>query len=100
MAYSQMPIDLGNVRAEDLDRELLRVSIWVELDTINLYEQFAARTQDEGIKKVLADVITEEKTHTGQFMEMLAHLDPEQAAQFAQARSEVKEQTGLDVPKL
>jgi len=38
-----------------------------ELDAINFYEQMAALTEDEGIRKVLLDIAKEEKTHMGEF---------------------------------
>jgi len=38
-----------------------------ELDAISLYEQLAAATENEDIKKILLDVAKEEKTHVGSF---------------------------------
>ena len=88
------------MKPEDVDKEMLRAAIWVELDTVNLYEQFMAVTKDEATLKVLQDINAEEKKHTAQFMEMLLHLDPEQVQEFQKARDEVKELTGLDIPEV
>jgi rubrerythrin len=42
------------------------VSIIGELDTINLYEQVAALTQNEAIRAQILDIAKEEKTHIGE----------------------------------
>ena len=49
---SNIPINLEKIKKEDLDKEILRVGIIAELDAINLYEQLAAMTKDEHIKKI------------------------------------------------
>jgi rubrerythrin len=100
MDYSKTPVDLSKVKPEDVDKEMLRAAIWVELDTVNLYEQFMAVTNDDATVRVLRDVTTEEKKHTAQFMQMLLHLDPEQVKEFQKARDEVKKLTGLDIPEV
>ncbi len=99
MDYSKTPVDLSKVRPEDIDKEMLRAAIWVELDTINLYEQFMAVTKDDAMLKILRDVTAEEKKHTAQFMDLLLHLDAEQVREFARARDEVKKLTGIDTPQ-
>jgi rubrerythrin len=64
---SQIPINLGKAAKGDVDREILRAGIIAELDAINLYEQMAAMTENENIKKILLDIAKEEKTHMGEF---------------------------------
>ena len=44
------PIDLGKVKKEDIDKEILRLGMIAELDAVNLYEQLAAMTKDENLK--------------------------------------------------
>jgi len=44
---SQIPINLENVKKEDLDNEILRTGVIAELDAINLYEQMAAMTEND-----------------------------------------------------
>jgi len=68
---SQIPIDLSKVKKEELDREILRVGVIAELDAVNLYEQLAAMTENENIKKILLDIAKEEKTHVGEFQALL-----------------------------
>jgi rubrerythrin len=90
---SQFPIDLTKVSKRDLDKEILRIGMIAELDAVSLYEQLAAATEDEGIKKVLLDVAKEEKTHVGEFQALLLKLDQEQVEELADGEKEVKEMT-------
>ncbi len=92
---SQLPIDLTNVPKEQIDKEILRVGIIAELDAVNLYEQLAAKTTNEDIRKVLLDIAKEEKTHVGEFQELLLRLDNEQLEELGHAREEVDELTGI-----
>ena len=64
---SQLPTNLEKVRKEDLDKEILRAGIIAELDAISFYEQMAALTENEDIRKILLDIAREEKTHVGEF---------------------------------
>ncbi len=59
---SDIPKRLEKLSGEDLDKEILRVGMIAELDAISLYEQMAAMTESEDIKKVLLDIAKEEKT--------------------------------------
>jgi len=90
---SQIPINLGEVKEEDLDREILRTGIIAELDAINLYEQMAAYSQKENIKKILLDIAKEEKTHMGEFQAMLLRLDKEQVNELEAGGKEIEELT-------
>ena len=85
------PIDLSKVKKEDIDKEILRLGIIAELDAISLYEQLAAKTKDEKIKAVLLDIAKEEKTHAGEFQEILLERDKEQVEEIEKAKKEVKE---------
>lgn len=91
---SQIPIDLGKVKKEDLDAEILRVGMIAELDAVNLYEQMAAMAQDGNIKKILLDIAKEEKTHVGEFQALLLNRDKEQVKELEEGRKEVKEEVG------
>jgi len=63
---STTPVDLNKIDKKNIDKELLRVSIIGELDTVNLYEQVAALTQNEAIRAKILDIAKEEKTHIGE----------------------------------
>jgi len=91
---SKIPFDLDRIDEEDLDRQILRIAIMAELDAINLYEQLASLTEDEDLKAVLLDVAREEKTHVGEFMEMLLRMDEEQVEELEAGKEEVEEILG------
>ena len=90
---SQSPIDLDKVSKEDIDKEILRLGMIAELDAVSLYEQLAAKTKSEKIKKVLLDIAKEEKTHIGEFQTLLLELDPEQIQELEKGKKEVGELT-------
>jgi len=91
---SQMPIDLKKLKKEDLDKEILRLGMIAELDAVSLYEQMAAMTEDENIRKILLDIAKEEKTHVGEFQTLLLKLDQEQVKELEEGKKEVDELTG------
>jgi rubrerythrin len=88
---SKIPIKIENVDRKILDREILRVAIIAELDAINLYEQLAAATDNESVRKVLLEVAREEKTHVGEFQALLLEEDAEQAKELEEGKKEVEE---------
>lgn len=62
-----------------------------ELDAVSLYEQLAAMTKSQGVKKILLDIAKEEKTHLGEFQALLLSLDQEQKKELENGRREVAE---------
>ena len=90
---SKIPIDLERVKKEDLDKEIVRVGMIAELDAVSRYEQLAAMTENEKIKKILIDVAKEEKTHVGEFQALLLEMDAEQEKELEEGKKEVKELT-------
>jgi rubrerythrin len=91
---SKIPIDIGKIKKDDLDKEILRAAIIGELDAINLYEEFANMTENKDLKSVLMDVAGEEKTHVGEFQTMLLRMDNEQEIELGKGKKEVEELTG------
>jgi len=89
--FTHIPVDLKNIEKDQIDKEILRTAIIAELDAINIYEQMAAMTKDENLKKVLLDVAQEEKTHVGEFQTMLLKKDKEQVGELAHGEKEVHE---------
>ncbi len=89
---SKLPIDLEKVKKENIDKEILRAGIIAELDAINLYEQMAELAQSEDIKKIMLEVAREEKTHVGEFQELLLRIDKEQTAELEEGKKEVEEE--------
>lgn len=89
---SKIPeVENGNV-----DKELLRFGIIAELDAVNLYEQMARLTKDEKLKKVFLDVAKEEKTHVGEFQELLNSLDAENETELKNGAKEVDDMTNSE----
>lgn len=88
---SQLPTNLDKVTKANTDLEILRAGIIAELDAINFYEQLAAAASNAKIKKVLQDIAREEKTHVGEFEEMLLRLDKEQVEENKEAKEEIEE---------
>ncbi|OIO40767.1 rubrerythrin [Candidatus Pacearchaeota archaeon CG_4_9_14_3_um_filter_31_7] len=90
---AQTPIDLTKVDKKNLDNQIIRFGLIAELDAINLYEQMAALTKDENLKKVLLNVAKEEKEHVGEFQTLLLERDEEQAEELEEGKKEVEEIT-------
>ncbi|MBA7688629.1 hypothetical protein ES703_97114 [subsurface metagenome] len=82
------------MKKEDLDKEILRVGMIAELDAVSLYEQMAAMTENENIKKLLLDIAKEEKTHLGEFQALLLKEDKEQEKELEEGKKEVNELVG------
>jgi len=87
---SQIPVDLTKVKKDALNNEVLRAAIIGELDAINLYDQLAAQTDNEDIRKVMLDIAKEEKTHVGELQTLLLRLDAEQARELEAGKKEVQ----------
>ena len=91
---SDIPKSLEKVSGVDLDKEILRVGMIAELDAVSLYEQLSAMTENENLKKVLLDISKEEKTHVGEFEELLKRIDKEYAGEIESGRKEVEDMIG------
>ena len=89
---SNIPIDLTKVKKENIDKEILRVGIIAELDAVNLYEQLAAATENNDIKRILLDIAKEEKTHVGEFQALLLGVDKQQAEELEAGKEEVEKE--------
>ena len=90
---SKIPIILESIGKEDMDKEILRTGVIAELDAINLYEQMAAMTKNNDIKKIFLDIAKEEKTHVGEFLTLLLKKDGEQGVELEKGKKEVEELT-------
>lgn len=91
---STIPSSTSKLSKREVDLEILRVGIIAELDAINLYEQLAASTENEDLRKVFLEIAREEKTHFGEFQALLLKLDKEQVEELEKGGKEVKELTG------
>lgn len=86
---SEIPKKLEKLKKEEINKEILRVGMIAELDAVNLYEQLAAITDKDEIKKVFLDIAKEEKTHVGEFQALLLKEDKEQLKELEEGRKEV-----------
>lgn len=86
---SELPTNLSGLPQDQKDKEILRLGMIAELDAVSLYEQLAAATNNEDIKKVLLDIAKEEKTHVAEFETMLLKLDQEQVQENEKGKQEV-----------
>lgn len=91
---SLIPANIEKLEKAELDREILRTAIIAEYDAINLYNQMAALTANEDLRKVLFDIAKEEKTHVGEFQALLLAVDPEHTRELEHGKKEVKELIG------
>jgi rubrerythrin len=57
------------------DAEFLRLAMIAELDAVSLYKQFAERTKNKNIKKIMLDTAEEEAIHAGEFRKLLTMID-------------------------
>jgi len=67
----------------------IRQDIVAELDAINLYQSHIDATDDERVRRVLAHVRDEEKTHVGELLVLLKILDPDQEKLLEEGSEEV-----------
>lgn len=91
---SKIPIDVGELRQENINKEILRLSIIAELDAVNLYEQLFDMTDDISLRKILSSVVEEEKTHIGEFETLLLKMDSEQEKELSKGKKEAEELLG------
>jgi len=91
---SDIPKNLSKVRSEEINKEVLRAGMIAELDAVSLYEQLAAMATDHDVRKVLADIAKEEKTHLAEFETMLLRIDKEKVEEMEKGKKEVEELTG------
>jgi len=89
---SEIPKGFDKIKDKKVrDAELARIGLIAELDAINLYEQLASLAEDETLRKVFLEIAREEKTHVGEFLEVLKRLDPEQVKEIEKGKEEVEE---------
>lgn len=91
---STIPSDLKKVKPSEFNKEILRVGMIAELDAVSLYEQLAAETTSNDIRKVLLDIAKEEKTHMAEFEALLLREDKEQVRELEAGKKEVQKTTG------
>lgn len=89
---SKIPVELSKMNKESVDKEILRAGMIAELDAINMYEQMAALADDKNIRRMLLDIAKEEKTHLGEFQQLLLNRDEEQVKELEKGKEEVRKE--------
>jgi rubrerythrin len=84
---SQIPLKISE---GNKNKQMLRDGIIAELDAVNLYEQMADNSKNRLFKKVMLDIAGEEKTHAGEFLDVLLSMDKEQLRSLIEGRKEIK----------
>lgn len=85
------PLDLAQTTGEDKEKQILRVGLISELDTVNLIEQLASVSKDEKVKAILLRIIKEEKVHIGALETLLLRIDEQQMAGLAEGTKKLEE---------
>jgi rubrerythrin len=69
----------------------IRFMIAAEYEAIQMYMQLSESTDDPLVKEVLVDIANEERVHTGEFLKLLYHLEPEEEERYKEGFKEVEE---------
>lgn len=69
----------------------IRFMVAAEYEAVQMYMQLAESTDDKLANDVLRDIADEELVHAGEFLKLLNHLAPDEAALYAKGAEEVEE---------
>jgi rubrerythrin len=69
----------------------IRFMVAAEYEAVQMYMQLAESIDDQLAEEVLKDIANEELVHAGEFLKLLHHLSPEEAALYAKGAEEVEE---------
>lgn len=75
---------------EELIRAI-RFMVAAEYEAVQLYIQLAESIDDPLAIAVLRDIADEERVHAGEFLRLLHHLAPDEAALYEKGAKEVEE---------
>jgi rubrerythrin len=85
------PFDLAQIKGEYMEKQILRVGLISELDTVNLIEQLASISKDEKVKAILDRIVKEEKAHIGALEALLLRIDEQQMQGLAEGTKQLEE---------
>lgn len=71
--------------------QAIRLDIAGELEAIYVYDAHVQATDSPEARAVLRDIRDEERTHMGELITLLRHIDPKEADLFLDGETEVKE---------
>ena len=74
----------------------IRFSIAAEFEAIQIYEQLSDSIDDNNAKKLLAEIVDDEKVHVGNFMKLLYFLEPVEKEFYKEGIQEAVDLLGLE----
>lgn len=81
----------GKAKNANIDNELLRSGIKIELEAIGLYEQMATLADTAELRKIFLDMAREAKAHMGKLNALLLRKDKEQEDGFKEGGKKIDE---------
>lgn len=69
----------------------IRFSVAAEYEAVQIYEQIVEATDNDYVKKVITDIINEERQHAGQFLEILYTIAPDERTIYEKGSRQNKE---------
>lgn len=69
----------------------IRFSVAAEYEAVQIYEQIVEATDNDFVKKVVGDIIAEERLHAGQFLDILFALAPDEKTLYDKGAQENKQ---------
>ncbi|MDD3006626.1 MAG: rubrerythrin [Candidatus Pacebacteria bacterium] len=84
------PFDLSQPNNEDTEKQILRIALISELDSVNLFEQLAFVSKDTKAKAVFHNILKEKKEHIGELETFLLRSDQEQMEGLAEGTKELE----------
>jgi len=94
-----MPEFANSFTGNTIDRKLthaelvraVRYMVAAEFEAVQLYMQVVEATDNDLAKAVLTDIADEERTHAGEFLRLLKHLEPTEEKFLIEGYEEVEE---------
>lgn len=77
----QIPLQMSNLKNENLDKEIIRSCIIAELNAINFFEQLSMLTANDAIKHLLLTVIKGKKDYVEALQTLLLSVDAQQSTE-------------------
>ena len=75
---------------EELVRAI-RFMVAAEYEAVEMYGKIQDATDDEDSKKVIGDIIEEERVHAGEFLALLKKIDPQEEEFYQKGEKEVQD---------
>lgn len=84
----QIPLQMGDLKNENLDKEIIRSSIVAELNAINFFEQLSMLTTNGAIKSLLLSAIKGKKNYIEALQVLLNKYDVQKTKEDKKAEAQ------------